>query len=43
MKLLNEVELEMIIGGILPSIPLGPTYEPEKNDEPRDGGVTYTW
>ena len=43
MKRLNEVELEMITGGILPIIPLGPTYKKEKNDEPRVGGVTYTW
>ena len=34
MKLLNEVEFEMITGGILPIIPLGPTYEPEKTMSP---------
>ena len=43
MKMLNEVELEMIAGGILPIFTLGPTYEFPKTDEPGDGGVTYTW
>ncbi len=43
MKMLNEVELEMIAGGILPIFTLGPAYEPVTTDEPHDGGATYTW
>ena len=45
MKELNLVELAKVAGGILPLLNPGlVTTPPEpKNDEPRDGGATYTW
>ena len=43
MKMLNEVELEMIAGGLSSPFTLGPAYEPTTTDEPGDGGATYTW
>ncbi len=43
MKMLNEAELEMIAGGIMPIFTLGPDHEPTTTDEPRDGGATGGW
>jgi hypothetical protein len=44
MKELIEVEEEMVAGGIMPpfnpGLPIKPDYP---DDEPRDGGVTFSW
>ena len=46
MKKLSIEDLEKVSGsGSLGFPGIGPGYipVPEKNDEPKDGGVTYTW
>jgi len=42
-RLLNEVELDRVSGGILPIFNLGPAYEPTQTEEPHDGGATGGW
>ena len=44
MKMLRDVELDKISGGLSSPFTLGPAYEPTTpKEEPREGGATYTW